>query len=543
MKPNTNFKLYNAITKRKESWNYPRGFLFSPLLPEPFPPVQTLPDLAMFPNLLSLRAFFVADWLRRLLLHNGSSLETVGTPEQANLTLLEIDTYGRGERARFVLEVAGFVGSEEAVPHPLDQPYDVETLRYYAMSGHYRTALQWNDSALTASKAALERLRQYAQRFEAASSTQSNRASASNADLADWRERFYSSLNDDLNMARALAVIWTLLQNPLPETSKLALLREFDQLLGLRLTSFYQEDSQRKPQTTPQTKPKAATPIVKNNKPPEPTKAATNQSTKWRVISSTREVRSLLDEPDKFDFTVSIVSYQNSAPANQTLDSVLPFLVQSRRKIEVIVADLGGDAKFSHYLEGLAAKYNSVRIVHANAERFLGEAAGRNIALRQGRGKYILLLDSGLTFKTDIFDALFSTLEKFDKPGLYGLYPLEVLREGVDVTEVKPLSLPEHTEPQEVEAVEGALLCFRRNLVEEVGFLDERFRYPFVLDLDYCFNFHDKGLPVFALPNSIANQIQKPNWSYNRQAYGLPVAQIEQQQQKNWQLFLKSWSI
>lgn len=540
MKPNNNLKFYNVIGKRKEAWNYPRAFLYSPLLQEPWP---SSPELSGFLDLLQLRAFFVADWLRRLLTYNGTPLETVGTPEQANLVLLEVDTYVRGQRARFVLEVAGFIGTEEAVPKPADQPFDLDTLRYYSISVHYRTGLQWNSAALTASQAALARLRQYAQRFEAVNPAQTSTA-INSPDVDEWRERFYSSLSDDLNMSRALAVVWTLLQNPLPDAVKLTLLREFDQILGLRLTSFYAEDSQHKPIPPTPSQAKSLQKPAKTTKQPEPIKATiANPQAKWRVINSTREVRSLLDEPDKFDFTVSLVSYQNSASANQTLESVLPFLVRSRRKIELIVADLGGDAKFSHYLEGLAAKYNSVRIIHAGPERFLGEAAGRNLALRQGRGKYLLLLDSGLTLKSDVFDSLFTTLEKFDKPGLYGLYPLEVLREGVVVTHVQPLKLPEHQEPQEVEALQGALLCFRRNLVSEVGFLDERFRYPFVLDLDYCFNFHDKGLPVFALPTALSNSVQKPNWPYNRPAYGLPIAQIEQQQQKNWQLFLKSWSI
>jgi cysteinyl-tRNA synthetase len=52
----------------------------------------------------------------------------------------------------------------------------------------------------------------------------------------DFRERFLSRLNDDLNMPQALAVVQALLKAELPDSVKLATIQEFDAaVLGLEL--------------------------------------------------------------------------------------------------------------------------------------------------------------------------------------------------------------------------------------------------------------------------------------------------------------------
>jgi cysteinyl-tRNA synthetase len=51
----------------------------------------------------------------------------------------------------------------------------------------------------------------------------------------DFMDRFAAQINDDLNMPRALAVVWDLVKSDLPPATKKATLLAFDAVLGLRL--------------------------------------------------------------------------------------------------------------------------------------------------------------------------------------------------------------------------------------------------------------------------------------------------------------------
>ena len=54
-------------------------------------------------------------------------------------------------------------------------------------------------------------------------------------DGAAFREEFRDTISDDLDTARAIAILWEALKSDLPAADKLALALDFDQVLGLRL--------------------------------------------------------------------------------------------------------------------------------------------------------------------------------------------------------------------------------------------------------------------------------------------------------------------
>ncbi|MDX9954629.1 MAG: cysteine--tRNA ligase, partial [Anaerolineae bacterium] len=59
---------------------------------------------------------------------------------------------------------------------------------------------------------------------------------------ADFLARFAAEINDDLNMPRALAVVWDLVKSELAEGAKKATLLKFDEVLGLRLVEWEPEE-------------------------------------------------------------------------------------------------------------------------------------------------------------------------------------------------------------------------------------------------------------------------------------------------------------
>ncbi len=95
----------------------------------------------------------------------------------------------------------------------IDKGFEPLALRYFYLSAHYRTVLNFTFEALEAAQTALQKLRRKAQNL------------ASQEVLL--RSYFLDAINDDLNMPQALAVAW--------KTENHDDLLEFDKVLGLDL--------------------------------------------------------------------------------------------------------------------------------------------------------------------------------------------------------------------------------------------------------------------------------------------------------------------
>ncbi|WP_176081351.1 cysteine--tRNA ligase [Paraburkholderia tropica] len=95
--------------------------------------------------------------------------------------------------------------------------------RYLCLSAHYRSTLQFNWDALRAAQTALNRLRRlYAGWPEGGV-----------ADAA-YVARFDAEANDDLNLPKALAVLWDCVRSGLPGATLRATVDQFDAVLGFR---------------------------------------------------------------------------------------------------------------------------------------------------------------------------------------------------------------------------------------------------------------------------------------------------------------------
>ncbi|MBI3285822.1 MAG: cysteine--tRNA ligase [Burkholderiales bacterium] len=109
----------------------------------------------------------------------------------------------------------------------LDQNIDPLAYRYLCLSAHYRSQLQFSFDALQAAQTALQRLRETYFAWPAGG-------------VADgaYREKFTAFVNEDLNLPRALALVWEMLKSDLSDADKKATLAEFDRVLGLGLADW-----------------------------------------------------------------------------------------------------------------------------------------------------------------------------------------------------------------------------------------------------------------------------------------------------------------
>ncbi len=118
----------------------------------------------------------------------------------------------------------------------VEQGYDPLDYRYFCLGGHYRSQLQFSFESLDGAKKARANLN------KAVRELMDKTKAADKAFLSDaakkYIEIFTADISDDLNSPRALARIWTLLKdNNLSDAEKLALILDFDRVLGLKLDS------------------------------------------------------------------------------------------------------------------------------------------------------------------------------------------------------------------------------------------------------------------------------------------------------------------
>ena len=109
----------------------------------------------------------------------------------------------------------------------IDKGYDPLAYRYLCLTAHYRSDLKFTWESLDSAVTALNRLRLAIYDW----------GEPGQPDAA-WLERFEHELARDLNTPKALAVVWGLVKESIPDATKKATLLKMDQALGLDLASW-----------------------------------------------------------------------------------------------------------------------------------------------------------------------------------------------------------------------------------------------------------------------------------------------------------------
>jgi cysteinyl-tRNA synthetase len=112
----------------------------------------------------------------------------------------------------------------------IDRGIDPLAYRYLCLTAHYRSELRFNHEALEAAQAALGRLRKAYSSWPAGGTVDER-----------FVARFIAEVNQDLNLPRALAVVWELVRSDLPAAARRATLDCFDSVLGLRLAEWRED--------------------------------------------------------------------------------------------------------------------------------------------------------------------------------------------------------------------------------------------------------------------------------------------------------------
>ncbi len=96
--------------------------------------------------------------------------------------------------------------------------------RYLAMTIHYKAKMNFTWKALEAAQTALDHLYEVVSDFDEAK-----------IGCAEYEKKFLNAINDDLNLPKALVIMWDLIKSDYPTSVKAQSLFKFDKVLGLDL--------------------------------------------------------------------------------------------------------------------------------------------------------------------------------------------------------------------------------------------------------------------------------------------------------------------
>ena len=420
------------------------------------------------------------------------------------------------------------------------QGIDPLAFRYLCLTARYRTRLNFTFTALKAAQHALLRLRNRVWEWGRAPAATHDDGAA----LAEWRDRFFDRVNDNLDMPGAVALVWNLARSGEPPQIKRSAVLEFDKVLGLGLADV--GESYRVPDDVRTTLERRAS-LRREESYPEadqireriermgyvvqdtPDGARARPKTSWErrqevwsTISSSAEVRSLIDEDSQTGMTVGIVARDYIDDVKRCVDGVRKWL--GNRSAELLIVDNGSTDGTGEWLESQTAPNDYVRVIHT--DHVLGEAMAKNVLLKQSLGETVVLLDTSVEVVGDLFGGIENMLED-DTVGVVGPF-------GLRTSDLHHFHEGEG-EAGDMDAMQAYCFAFRRLSLHQAGLMREGFRFYRNLDLDYSFQFKDAGYRIVADPTLPVRLHEHRVWEM------LAEGEREEMSRKNYRRFLARW--
>ena len=422
-----------------------------------------------------------------------------------------------------------------------DRGIDPVAFRYLCATVKYSNRINFTFTALKASETALNRLRRITILLKRDSGVRGVR---DNDSIDHWDNLFTQTVCNDLDLPNALSMTWALVRSDLDSASKYALLESFDQVLGFglaetsdmfevpkhifsrlacreglrRIGDYENADcirielmddgfviSDTRDGAVPRIKDKSE---LRNDR--------------WRTISASSEVPSSLEKENVYDFTIGIVVTGYPEDAIRCIRGVLEWT--SGSTFELIVIDNGSVDGTGEVLEELSSNYATVKVLHA--DHVLGDAAAKNILIKEARGSIYVQLDPSVEIYGEYLCRIKEMLSDVEVgiAGLMGLRSDDLMHfhdgEG---------------KSGDMDAMQAYCLAFRRSDMRVIGLMRETFRFYRNLDIDFSFQFKDKGYRILADPSLPMKLHEHRAWNL------LSDGEREELSRKNYGRFLKKW--
>lgn len=221
------------------------------------------------------------------------------------------------------------------------------------------------------------------------------------------------------------------------------------------------------------------------------------------------DVESVLDEPPTADVSVHWVVEGWPEDVARALAGFRAN--EGGRDVQYVVADVT-ETDPAAYGEG-------VEILEV--ETGTGWGAARNAGLKRSRGRIVLAMDGSVEPMGNVFGPLEAALgdPSVGVAGPFGI-STEDLREFHD------------SDGPEVDAIEGYLMAFRRDVIRDVGLFDEKFRWYRTADIECSFRIKDAGMRAL--------RVDVPATKHEHRMYhATPEAERDRLSKRNFYRFLE----
>ena len=118
----------------------------------------------------------------------------------------------------------------------IEKGYSPLDYRYFLLMAHYKKKLKFSFEALDAARNGYKNLRNKINNLRQVAKIENEGEKKFPDIMAEWKNKFLVTINDDLNMPEAMAVMWDMLRDEkLSPQAKLNLAYDFDKIFGLEL--------------------------------------------------------------------------------------------------------------------------------------------------------------------------------------------------------------------------------------------------------------------------------------------------------------------
>lgn len=188
---------------------------------------------------------------------------------------------------------------------------------------------------------------------------------------------------------------------------------------------------------------------------------------------------------------------------------------------EYFLIDNGGDGTADMVRE----RFPWVHVIDPGEN--VGFAKGNNLAFREAKGEYVMLVNPDLTVFPSEMERFLEHADAHKDVGVFGprlenpngsrqetctRFPRPLIpaynRTFLGRTPWGKRALHDflmrdttHDDPRDVESIYGAAILLRRTMLEQIGFLDERF-FMYYEDVDFCRRAWKNGWRVSYVPNA-----------------------------------------
>ena len=208
---------------------------------------------------------------------------------------------------------------------------------------------------------------------------------------------------------------------------------------------------------------------------------------------------------------VSIVSVNYDQP-EVTCEMLASLEKVTYPNFETLIVDNASPTKSPNIIK---EKYPEIQLIIS--KKNLGFAGGNNIALKQAKGDYVLLLNNDTEVKPDFLESLVELMESDKKIGIVsskilyfyednviqyaGASPINLITSRGSHYGYKEIDNGQLDEVTETAYPHGACMMIRKSVLEELGLLYEGY-FLYYEELDFAERVKRAGYKIYFQPNS-----------------------------------------